>query len=44
MKRYQTDSKQDPTGKLTAAALIGLGLGPSTAQQQVAQTVSPVTH
>jgi hypothetical protein len=31
MKRYQTDQKQEPTGKLTAASLIGLGLGPKTA-------------
>jgi len=31
MKRYQADQKQDPSGKITAASLIGLGLGPSTA-------------
>jgi hypothetical protein len=31
MKRYQADQKQDATGKLTAASLIGLGLGPQTA-------------
>jgi hypothetical protein len=31
MKRYQTDEKQDPSGKITAASLIGLGLGPKTA-------------
>ncbi len=31
LKRYQADQNQDPTGKLTAAALIGLGLGPKTA-------------
>jgi hypothetical protein len=35
MKRYQADQKQDPTGKLTAASLIGLGLGPSTASNPV---------
>ena len=28
MKKYQTDQKQDPTGKITAKALITLGLGP----------------
>jgi len=31
MKRYQADEKQDPSGKITAASLIGLGLGPQTA-------------
>ncbi|MDE3196070.1 MAG: peptidoglycan-binding protein, partial [Acidobacteriota bacterium] len=29
MKRFQADRKQDPTGKLTAAGLIDLGLGPT---------------
>ncbi|HWE53053.1 MAG TPA: peptidoglycan-binding domain-containing protein [Bryobacteraceae bacterium] len=28
MRRFQTDQKLPPTGKITAAALIGLGLGP----------------
>jgi hypothetical protein len=28
MRQYQTDRKLEPTGKLTAAALIDLGLGP----------------
>jgi hypothetical protein len=28
MRRFQTDQKQTPTGKITAPALIGLGLGP----------------
>jgi len=28
MKQFQTDQKQNPTGKITSAALIGLGLGP----------------
>jgi hypothetical protein len=31
LKRYQADQKEDPTGKITAASLIGLGLGPKTA-------------
>lgn len=30
MKRYQADQKLDPSGKITAASLIGLGLGSST--------------
>jgi len=28
MRKFQTDQKQDPTGKVTAKALINLGLGP----------------
>jgi len=28
MRRFQTDQKQTPTGKITAPSLIGLGLGP----------------
>lgn len=28
MRAFQSDQKLDPTGKLTAASLIGLGLGP----------------
>jgi putative peptidoglycan binding protein len=35
MKRYQADQKQDPSGKITAASIIGLGLGPSTASSPV---------
>ena len=31
LQRYQADTKEDPTGHLTAASLIGLGLGPKTA-------------
>jgi hypothetical protein len=31
MQRFQTDRKLTPTGKITAAALIELGLGPKTA-------------
>jgi hypothetical protein len=34
MKRFQADQKQDPTGKLTAVSLIGLGLGPKTASPE----------
>jgi hypothetical protein len=28
MRKFQTDQKQEPTGKITAKALIDLGLGP----------------
>jgi hypothetical protein len=28
MRKYQTDQKLEPTGKITAKALINLGLGP----------------
>jgi hypothetical protein len=31
LKRYQADQKQDPSGRITAASLIDLGLGPKTA-------------
>lgn len=31
LKRYQMDAKEDPSGRITAASLIGLGLGPRTA-------------
>jgi hypothetical protein len=31
MAKFQNDRKLDPTGKLSAASLIALGLGPSTA-------------
>jgi hypothetical protein len=28
MRKYQADQKMEPTGKITAKALINLGLGP----------------
>ena len=28
MRKFQTDQKQEPTGKITSKALIDLGLGP----------------
>lgn len=31
LTQFQNDKKLPPTGKITAASLIGLGLGPSTA-------------
>jgi peptidoglycan hydrolase-like protein with peptidoglycan-binding domain len=30
LRQFQTDRNLPPTGKLTAASLIGLGLGPKT--------------
>jgi hypothetical protein len=30
LKRYQAEHKEDPSGRITAASLIGLGLGPQT--------------
>ena len=38
MKRFQTDRKLDPSGKLTAAALIDLGLGPKPEPSRAAVT------
>ncbi|HVW84952.1 MAG TPA: peptidoglycan-binding domain-containing protein, partial [Bryobacteraceae bacterium] len=32
LRQFQTDRKLDPTGKITAASLIDLGLGPSNTQ------------
>jgi hypothetical protein len=39
MKRYQADQKQDASGRITAASLIGLGLGPKTASSPAAEPV-----
>ncbi|HKD08508.1 MAG TPA: peptidoglycan-binding domain-containing protein [Bryobacteraceae bacterium] len=38
MRQYQTDRKLEPSGKLTAAALIDLGLGPRNETHPVAAT------
>jgi hypothetical protein len=43
MKRYQADQKLDPSGRLTAASLIGLGLGPQPAQSLPATPATPVS-
>jgi hypothetical protein len=40
MKRYQSDQKQDASGRITAASLIGLGLGPRTAMSPAAEQAS----
>ena len=34
LKQFQTDQKLTPTGKLSSASLIGLGLGPKTASPE----------
>ena len=34
LKQFQTDQKLSPTGKLSSASLIGLGLGPKTASSE----------
>ena len=44
MKRYQADQKQDPSGKITAASIIGLGLGPSTAATPPRTTADAQNH
>lgn len=33
MSRFQADQKQQPTGKITSASLIGLGLGPKNGNE-----------
>ncbi len=45
MRRFQTDQKQTPTGKITASALIGLGLGPRPQDSSplVPNAVAPAT-
>ena len=40
LKQFQTDQKLSPTGKLSSASLIGLGLGPKTASSETI-TVPP---
>jgi putative peptidoglycan binding protein len=41
MRRFQTDNKLDPSGKLNSRSLIGLGLGPQTPQTPVPSVPSP---
>jgi len=41
MSRFQEDQKQTPTGKITAAALIGLGLGAKSAGAPEAAPLGP---
>ncbi|HZL56937.1 MAG TPA: peptidoglycan-binding domain-containing protein [Bryobacteraceae bacterium] len=44
MRQFQSDRKLDPSGKLTAASLIDLGLGPKheISHPAVSGTVEPV--
>ncbi len=42
LRRFQTDSKLDPSGKLNAPSLIGLGLGPA-AQPTAPESAAPQT-
>ena len=45
MRSFQSDQKLDPTGKLTAASLIALGLGPKqSARAQTAPTQAAPTQ
>lgn len=39
LRQFQADQKQNPTGKLTSASLIALGLGPKTATASSVQAV-----
>lgn len=38
MRKFQNDQKLDPSGKITAASLIALGLGPKTESQTAASS------
>jgi hypothetical protein len=38
MRKFQNDQKLDPSGKITAASLIGLGLGPKNETQATASS------
>jgi len=42
LRQFQTDKKLSPTGKLSSASLIALGLGPKTATAYAAQPAGPV--
>ncbi len=42
MRQFQTDRKLDPSGKLTAASLIDLGLGPKTETAPKVEAVPPL--
>ena len=41
LKQFQTEKNLSPTGKLSSASLIGLGLGPKPATPPEPQTPSP---
>lgn len=42
LRQFQTDEKLSPTGKLSSASLIALGLGPKTAPAPAVQPPAPV--
>ena len=41
MRKFQADQKLEPTGKLTAKSLIGLGLGPKESSPVAAAAPTP---
>jgi hypothetical protein len=42
LQRFQTDKKLSPTGKLSSASLIALGLGPKTSGDAPVQPAAPI--
>ena len=40
LKRFQTDQKLDPTGKITSLSLLALGLGPDHGNSPAAVTAT----
>jgi hypothetical protein len=42
LQRFQTDQKLSPTGKLSSASLIALGLGPKTSDAPAVPSQAPV--
>jgi len=43
MRKFQNDQKLDPSGKITAASLIALGLGPKNESQTAASSITTST-
>jgi peptidoglycan hydrolase-like protein with peptidoglycan-binding domain len=41
MRNFQSDQKLDPSGRITAASLIALGLGPKNETQASASSTAP---
>jgi peptidoglycan hydrolase-like protein with peptidoglycan-binding domain len=44
LRQFQTDQKLSPTGKISSASLIGLGLGPKTTAGQPNAAPAPATN
>jgi len=42
LRQFQTDRKLSPTGKLSSASLIALGLGPKTSAAALSQPPPPI--